>query len=195
MGRQGIPLSEIDNNPTPNYDLSGSAARPDAVCAGAALRSLLARRSRLRVRARQRSRAGVHQARKVRQAVVRPPIDRSARAELWRTVGTTAPPCGTVYHLALSSDPQQRYVFVADGTDNMVWIYNRNDGTLAGSFGGNGRYAGQLHWIDAVADGLEGERLHRRGRGRETHPEIRSRQLVEPDHRRDPEGDQDDLAE
>jgi len=27
----------------------------------------------------------------------------------------------------------------------------RNDGTVAGSFGGNGRYAGQLHWIDAVA--------------------------------------------
>ena len=69
---------------------------------------------------------------------------------------TTAPPCGTVYHLAVSSDPQQRYVLVADGTNNMVWIYNRNDGTLAGSFGGNGRYAGQLHWIDAIATDSKG---------------------------------------
>ena len=40
---------------------------------------------------------------------------------------------------------------MADGTNNMVWILNRKDGTVAGSFGGNGRYAGQLHWIDAVA--------------------------------------------
>ena len=64
---------------------------------------------------------------------------------------TTAPPCGTVYHLALSSDPQQRHVFVADGTNNMVWILNRQTGALEGSFGGNGRYAGQFHWIDAIA--------------------------------------------
>jgi hypothetical protein len=28
---------------------------------------------------------------------------------------------------------------------------NRRDGKVAGSFGGNGRYAGQLHWIEAVA--------------------------------------------
>ena len=27
----------------------------------------------------------------------------------------------------------------------------RKDAAVAGSFGGNGRYAGQLHWIDAVA--------------------------------------------
>ncbi len=32
----------------------------------------------------------------------------------------------------------------------MVWIFNRKDGTPAGSFGGNGRYAGNLHWIDSI---------------------------------------------
>ena len=62
----------------------------------------------------------------------------------------TAPPCGTVYNLALSRDPDQKYVFVADGTNNRVWILSRFDGKTLGSFGGNGRYAGQLHWIDAI---------------------------------------------
>jgi sugar lactone lactonase YvrE len=33
----------------------------------------------------------------------------------------------------------------------MVWILDRKDGKVVGSFGGNGRYAGQPHWIDAVA--------------------------------------------
>ncbi len=63
----------------------------------------------------------------------------------------TDPPCGTVYNLTLSTDPQQKYILVADGTNNMVWILNREDGKLVGSFGGNGRYAGQLHWIDSIA--------------------------------------------
>jgi sugar lactone lactonase YvrE len=62
----------------------------------------------------------------------------------------TSPPCGTVYNLALSRDPDQKYVFVADGTNNRVWILDRQDGRTLGSFGGNGRYAGQLHWIDAI---------------------------------------------
>ena len=37
------------------------------------------------------------------------------------------------------------------GTDNWVWILNRADGALVGSVGGNGHYAGQLHWIDSIA--------------------------------------------
>ena len=55
-----------------------------------------------------------------------------------------------MYNLALSRDPEQKYVFAADGTNNRVWIIDRQDGRTLGSFGGNGRYAGQLHWIDAI---------------------------------------------
>jgi len=61
----------------------------------------------------------------------------------------TDPPCGTVSDLAL--DAQRKYIFVSDTTNNMVWILNREDGKTIGSFGGNGRYAGQLHWIDPIA--------------------------------------------
>jgi hypothetical protein len=64
---------------------------------------------------------------------------------------TRLPPCGTTYKLALSRDPQQKYMYVADGTNNKVWILDRQSGRTLGSFGGNGRYAGQLHWINAIA--------------------------------------------
>ena len=64
---------------------------------------------------------------------------------------TKMPPCGTTYKLALSRDPQQKYMYVADGTNNRVWILDRQTGRTLGSFGGNGRYAGQLHWINAIA--------------------------------------------
>lgn len=60
-------------------------------------------------------------------------------------------PCGTTYKLAISKDPEQKYLFVADGTNNRVWILARQSGETLGSFGGNGRYAGQLHWINAIA--------------------------------------------
>jgi DNA-binding beta-propeller fold protein YncE len=64
---------------------------------------------------------------------------------------TKMPPCGTTYKLAISRDPQQKYLYVADGTNNRVWILDRATGRTLGSFGGNGRYAGQLHWINAIA--------------------------------------------
>jgi sugar lactone lactonase YvrE len=56
-----------------------------------------------------------------------------------------------MYKLVISTDPQQHYLFVADGTNNRVWIVDRQRGDTLGSFGGNGRYAGQLHWINAIA--------------------------------------------
>jgi len=64
---------------------------------------------------------------------------------------TKMPPCGTTYKLAISRDPSQKYLYVADGTNNRVWILDRQSGKTLGSFGGNGRYAGQLHWINAIA--------------------------------------------
>ncbi|MGH8649915.1 MAG: hypothetical protein ACREUP_11525, partial [Burkholderiales bacterium] len=61
------------------------------------------------------------------------------------------PPCGTTYKLVISRDPQQKHLYVADGTNNRVWILDRQSGRTLGSFGGNGRYAGQLHWVHNMA--------------------------------------------
>jgi hypothetical protein len=61
------------------------------------------------------------------------------------------PPCGTTYKLAISRDQQQKYLYVADGTNDKVWILDRNSGKTLGGFGRNGTYAGQFHWINAIA--------------------------------------------
>ena len=62
-----------------------------------------------------------------------------------------APPCGRVYALAFSMDPEQKYLYMADGTNSRVWIVDRKSGETLGSFGGTGRYAGQFHWVNAIA--------------------------------------------
>ena len=148
--RHGIALSEIDNNPTPPYDVSGPP--PDQTPFAPALHCVhFSRDGFVYVceRGSDRIQVFTKQGKFVKQFWVHPSTQaRGAKCGgIW---STTDPPCGTVYHLALSTDPQQRYVFVADGTDNMVWILNRQTGALEGSFGGNGRYAGMLHWIDAI---------------------------------------------
>ena len=149
-GGHGVPLSEIDNDPTPPYDISGPP--PDQKQFAPALHCVhLSRDGFVYVCERGSDRVQVFtkQGKFVMQFFVHPATQ--SRGEncggIW---STTAPPCGTVYHLALSTDPQQKFIFVADGTNNIVWIFNRKDGTPAGSFGGNGRYAGNLHWIDSI---------------------------------------------
>lgn len=61
------------------------------------------------------------------------------------------PACGTMYKLAISRDADNSYLYVADTANSQVWIVDRRSGETLGSFGGSGRYAGQLHWINAVA--------------------------------------------
>jgi hypothetical protein len=59
--------------------------------------------------------------------------------------------CGTIYNMTFSHDAEGKYVFIADGTNDKVWIQDRKTGALAGSIGDNGRMAGYFHWIDAIA--------------------------------------------
>jgi hypothetical protein len=59
-------------------------------------------------------------------------------------------PCGTMYKMVISKDPQQKYLFVADGHNFVIWIVDRQSGKTLGHFGGNGRLAGQLHFPNAV---------------------------------------------
>jgi hypothetical protein len=63
---------------------------------------------------------------------------------------------GSTWTLSFSHDPQQKYLLVGDGRNNVIWILNRNDGTVAGSFGHNGRNAGQFHWVHQAVMDSEG---------------------------------------
>jgi len=150
-GGHGVALSEIDNDPTPNYDTSGPP--PDQKQFAPAIHCVhLSRDGLVYVceRGSDRIQVFTRQGKFVTSFFVHPSTQ--SRGEhcggIW---SMKDPPCGTVYNLTFSHDPQQKYLLVADGTNNMVWVLDRKTGAVAGSFGGNGRYAGQLHWIDSIA--------------------------------------------
>lgn len=56
---------------------------------------------------------------------------------------------GTAYDVDLS--PDQRFLYVADGTNNHIWILDRTSLEIRGSFGRQGRYAGQFHHVHSIA--------------------------------------------
>jgi DNA-binding beta-propeller fold protein YncE len=58
---------------------------------------------------------------------------------------------GSVWDIAFSPDPQQQYLFVTDGTNNEIHILLRATGEEVGSFGRQGRAAGEFHWVHTMA--------------------------------------------
>jgi 6-phosphogluconolactonase (cycloisomerase 2 family) len=59
----------------------------------------------------------------------------------------------TAGSINFSPDPQQKYLYVADMMNSVVWILNRNDGSVAGRIGHAGHLPGQFHSLHvATAD-------------------------------------------
>ena len=58
---------------------------------------------------------------------------------------------GSAGSIEFSTDPDQRYLFVADITNNVVWQLNRGDGAIAGKIGHHGRQGGMFHFIHVTA--------------------------------------------
>jgi len=86
---------------------------------------------------------------------------------------------GSVWDIALSRDPQQRYLYVADGHDQKIFILRRDTLETIGSFGDGGRYPGRFYSVGSVAvdskgnlytgESLEGKRVQKfmpKGAGR-----------------------------
>ena len=63
---------------------------------------------------------------------------------------------GAVWDVAIWPDPKQTWLLSADGENNEIRVLKRDDGTVVGSFGRNGRNAGQFHWIHAMAVDAKG---------------------------------------
>jgi DNA-binding beta-propeller fold protein YncE len=80
------------------------------------------------------------------------------------TLGT-----GAVWDVAFSRDSQQRYLYVADGSNMRIHVVERQSLTLLTSFGEGGRYPGQFLAVSGVppkgnlytVEGAEGKRLQR----------------------------------
>jgi DNA-binding beta-propeller fold protein YncE len=78
---------------------------------------------------------------------------------------------GSVWDIALSRDAQQRYLFVADGHDQKVFILRRDTLQEVGSFGDGGRYPGRFYGVGSIAvdsrgniytgETLEGKRVQK----------------------------------
>jgi DNA-binding beta-propeller fold protein YncE len=58
---------------------------------------------------------------------------------------------GAVWDILIWPDPKQTWLLSADGSNNEIRVLKREDGSVVGSFGHNGRNAGQFHWVHTMA--------------------------------------------
>jgi DNA-binding beta-propeller fold protein YncE len=58
---------------------------------------------------------------------------------------------GSVWDLVLSEDPQQKFLFVADGANGNIVTLDRESGTELAKWGRHGRQPGQFKWIHNIA--------------------------------------------
>jgi hypothetical protein len=58
---------------------------------------------------------------------------------------------GSVWDLAISRDPGQKFLFMADGRNNQVLALDRDTGAVVDAVGRPGRYAGEFHWVHDLA--------------------------------------------
>jgi DNA-binding beta-propeller fold protein YncE len=58
---------------------------------------------------------------------------------------------GSTGGVAFSPDPQQRYLFISDLTNNHIWFLNRADGAVQGYMGSLGENGGQWYGLHMIA--------------------------------------------
>ena len=63
---------------------------------------------------------------------------------------------GSVWDIAFSRDPQQRFIYVSDGGNAKVHIVDRSTLTLLTSFGDGGRQPGQFFGVHSIATDSKG---------------------------------------
>ena len=63
---------------------------------------------------------------------------------------------GSVWDVAFSKDPQQRYLYVADGMNNRVYVLRRDTLEVLTSFGDGGRQPGQFFGVHSIATDSKG---------------------------------------
>jgi DNA-binding beta-propeller fold protein YncE len=63
---------------------------------------------------------------------------------------------GSVWDIAFSKDPQQRYLYVADGKNEKVYVIDRQSLQILTSFGDGGRQPGQFFAVHSIATDSKG---------------------------------------
>ncbi len=137
-GAYGIPLSEIDNGPAPPYDPAVPARqfRGPVMSVDISVDGLVYVADRSGNRVQVFTKEGMF----VEEFLIRP-----------ETRGI-----GSAWSTAFSIDPEQRYLYVADGANGKIRILNREDGREVGSIGRKGHQAGQFDQIELMAFDSQG---------------------------------------
>jgi DNA-binding beta-propeller fold protein YncE len=63
---------------------------------------------------------------------------------------------GSVWDIAFSNDPQQRFIYVADGSNEKIHILDRKTMEVLTSFGDGGRQPGQFYAVHSIAGDSKG---------------------------------------
>jgi DNA-binding beta-propeller fold protein YncE len=63
---------------------------------------------------------------------------------------------GSVWDIAFSKDPQQKYIYLADGANEKVYIIARDTMEILTSFGDGGRQPGQFYAVHSIATDSRG---------------------------------------
>jgi DNA-binding beta-propeller fold protein YncE len=63
---------------------------------------------------------------------------------------------GSVWDIAFSKDPQQKYIYLADGANEKVYILLRDTLEILTSFGDGGRQPGQFYAVHSIATDSKG---------------------------------------
>jgi DNA-binding beta-propeller fold protein YncE len=63
---------------------------------------------------------------------------------------------GSVWDIAFSKDPQQKYIYLADGKNEKVYIIQRDTLQILTSFGDGGRQPGQFFGVHSIATDSKG---------------------------------------
>jgi hypothetical protein len=63
---------------------------------------------------------------------------------------------GSVWDIAFSNDPQQKYLYLADGKNEKVYILDRDSLRILTSFGDGGRQPGQFFGVHSIATDSKG---------------------------------------
>jgi hypothetical protein len=64
---------------------------------------------------------------------------------------------GSVWDLGFSPDAEQRYLIVIDGTNQQVYVLDRQSLDVLSTFGGGGRWAGQFYGAHNLAVNSRGD--------------------------------------
>ncbi len=149
-GGHGMPLSEITNDPIPGYMWDGGPP-PEEPNFVPALHFVELSNDRLvYIGERGQNRIQVF----TTEGEWQQDIYVSPNTPAQRTCGSVdfmPGPCGTMYKMVISVDPEQKYLFVADAANNVIWSVDRRSGETLGHFSSPGRLAGQLNFPNAIS--------------------------------------------